>query len=165
MQATREHARTSGKVIDQAPGRPAKAAGGEAVADGALEMLLSSRFFRVAGAVGHGEVSSDGLAPRVADSASGGRRPLAVLGRNVEFFAGRVDCHADESLIVRVMPYGSVQLGNSISAGLSPRLTDERMRQLDPMLPDLWAAIAEAIECFTPEECRNYFAAVGHDAF
>lgn len=32
-------------------------------------------------------------------------------------------------------------------------------------IPDLWAAIAEAIECFTPEECRNYFAAAGYDAF
>lgn len=32
-------------------------------------------------------------------------------------------------------------------------------------IPDLWMAIAEAIERFTPEECRNYFAAAGYDAF
>lgn len=32
-------------------------------------------------------------------------------------------------------------------------------------IPDLWTAIAEAIERFTPEECRNYFAAAGYDAF
>lgn len=32
-------------------------------------------------------------------------------------------------------------------------------------IPDLWMAIAEAIERFTPEECRNYFAEAGYDAF
>lgn len=32
-------------------------------------------------------------------------------------------------------------------------------------IPALWTAIAEAIERFTPEECRNYFAAAGYDAF
>ena len=28
---------------------------------------------------------------------------------------------------------------------------------------DLWDAIAEAIETFTPNECQNYFAAAGYD--
>ena len=28
---------------------------------------------------------------------------------------------------------------------------------------DLWDAIAEAIETFTPTECQNYFAATGYD--
>ncbi|MGI9503107.1 MAG: IS630 family transposase, partial [Geminicoccaceae bacterium] len=28
---------------------------------------------------------------------------------------------------------------------------------------DLWNAIAEAIELFTPRECENYFAAAGYD--
>ncbi len=28
---------------------------------------------------------------------------------------------------------------------------------------DLWDAIAEAIETFTPTECQNYFAAAGYD--
>ncbi len=30
-------------------------------------------------------------------------------------------------------------------------------------VPDLWAAIADAIGAFTPAECRNYFAATGYD--
>jgi len=30
---------------------------------------------------------------------------------------------------------------------------------------DLWRAIAEALKCFTPDECRNYLAAAGYDAF
>ena len=28
----------------------------------------------------------------------------------------------------------------------------------------LWAAIATAIDAFTPQECANYFAAAGYDA-
>jgi hypothetical protein len=28
---------------------------------------------------------------------------------------------------------------------------------------DLWDAIAQAIETFTPTECQNYFAAAGYD--
>ncbi|MGY2803897.1 hypothetical protein ACVIHF_000627 [Bradyrhizobium sp. USDA 4506] len=31
-------------------------------------------------------------------------------------------------------------------------------------MPDLWQAIANAINRFTPDECRNYLAAAGHDA-
>ena len=32
--------------------------------------------------------------------------------------------------------------------------------------PDaLWRAIGNAIDRFTQQECRNYFAAVGYDAF
>jgi transposase len=31
-------------------------------------------------------------------------------------------------------------------------------------IPDLWDAIANAIERFTPNECRNYFATAGYDA-
>ena len=30
---------------------------------------------------------------------------------------------------------------------------------------DLWNAIAQAIDAFTPKECANYFAAAGYDAF
>ena len=30
-------------------------------------------------------------------------------------------------------------------------------------IPDLWAAVADAIKRFTPTECRNYFAAAGYD--
>jgi len=30
---------------------------------------------------------------------------------------------------------------------------------------DLWRAIAEALKRFTPDECRNYLAAAGYDAF
>ncbi len=32
-------------------------------------------------------------------------------------------------------------------------------------IPDLWAAINTALDAFTPDECRNYFAAAGYDAF
>ena len=31
-------------------------------------------------------------------------------------------------------------------------------------IPDLWAAVARAITCFPPAECRNYLAATGYDA-
>jgi hypothetical protein len=34
-----------------------------------------------------------------------------------------------------------------------------------PTIPDLWDAIRDAIAQFTPDECRNYFAAAGYDAF
>lgn len=30
-------------------------------------------------------------------------------------------------------------------------------------IPDLWDAIAEAIDRFSPGECRNYFAAGGYE--
>ena len=30
-------------------------------------------------------------------------------------------------------------------------------------VPDLWAAIAAALNAFTPAECQNYFAAAGYD--
>jgi transposase len=30
-------------------------------------------------------------------------------------------------------------------------------------LEELWAAIASTLDAFTPEECRNYFAACGYD--
>jgi transposase len=30
-------------------------------------------------------------------------------------------------------------------------------------LEGLWAAIASALEAFTPEECHNYFASCGYD--
>ncbi len=30
-------------------------------------------------------------------------------------------------------------------------------------IDDLWEAIAQAIEAFKPEECKNYFAAAGYD--
>ena len=32
-------------------------------------------------------------------------------------------------------------------------------------IPDLWMAITTALDAFTPDECRNYFAAAGYDAF
>jgi transposase len=32
-------------------------------------------------------------------------------------------------------------------------------------IPDLWDAVTNAIEQFTADECRNYFAAAGYDAF
>ena len=31
-------------------------------------------------------------------------------------------------------------------------------------IPDLWQAIANALHCFTPQECANYLAAAGYDA-
>lgn len=30
-------------------------------------------------------------------------------------------------------------------------------------IPDLWSAIADAIPCFTPRECANYFDAAGYE--
>ena len=30
-------------------------------------------------------------------------------------------------------------------------------------VPDLWEAIAQALDAFTPVECQNYFAAAGYD--
>ena len=30
-------------------------------------------------------------------------------------------------------------------------------------VPDLWQAIAIAIDAFTPTECQNFFAAAGYD--
>ena len=30
-------------------------------------------------------------------------------------------------------------------------------------IPELWSAIAKAIDAFTPEQCQNYFAAAGYD--
>jgi transposase len=30
-------------------------------------------------------------------------------------------------------------------------------------VPALWQAVAECLDAFTPEECRNYFAAAGYD--
>jgi transposase len=32
-------------------------------------------------------------------------------------------------------------------------------------VPELWDAIAAALDAFSPAECRNYFAAAGYDAF
>ena len=32
-------------------------------------------------------------------------------------------------------------------------------------IPGLWNAVADSIEQFTPDECKNYFAAAGYDAF
>lgn len=32
-------------------------------------------------------------------------------------------------------------------------------------IPDLWDAVSNSIERFAPDECRNYFAAAGYDAF
>ena len=32
-------------------------------------------------------------------------------------------------------------------------------------IPDLWGAIREAFTRFCPEECRNYLAAEGYDAY
>jgi hypothetical protein len=32
-------------------------------------------------------------------------------------------------------------------------------------IPDLWDVIRDAIAQLTPDECRNYFAAAGYDAF
>ena len=32
-------------------------------------------------------------------------------------------------------------------------------------IPDLWAAIRRAFKAFTPDECRNYLAAAGYDAY
>ena len=32
-------------------------------------------------------------------------------------------------------------------------------------IPDLWKAVAAALDCFTPKECHNYFTAAGYDAF
>ena len=32
-------------------------------------------------------------------------------------------------------------------------------------IPDLWGALKNALDAFTPNECRNYFAAAGYDAF
>ncbi len=34
---------------------------------------------------------------------------------------------------------------------------------LSKAVEDLWNAIADAIDAFTPAECQNYFAAAGHD--
>ncbi|MDO8911239.1 MAG: IS630 family transposase, partial [Phenylobacterium sp.] len=31
-------------------------------------------------------------------------------------------------------------------------------------LEQLWSAIAQIIDAFTPRECANYFAAAGYDA-
>ena len=30
-------------------------------------------------------------------------------------------------------------------------------------IPDLWAAIADALPKFTPDECANYFTAAGYE--
>ena len=30
-------------------------------------------------------------------------------------------------------------------------------------IPDLWSAIADAMACFTPRECANYFEAAGYE--
>ena len=32
-------------------------------------------------------------------------------------------------------------------------------------VPDLWAAIRDAFKRFRPDECRNYLAAAGYDAY
>ena len=32
-------------------------------------------------------------------------------------------------------------------------------------IPDLWDALKNALNAFPPNECRNYFAAAGYDAF
>ena len=32
-------------------------------------------------------------------------------------------------------------------------------------IPDLWDALRNALDAFPPNECRNYFAAAGYDAF
>jgi transposase len=32
-------------------------------------------------------------------------------------------------------------------------------------IPDLWDTLRNALDAFTPNECRNYFAAAGYDAF
>jgi transposase len=32
-------------------------------------------------------------------------------------------------------------------------------------IPDLWDALKNALDAFPPNECRNYFAAAGYDAF
>jgi hypothetical protein len=40
-----------------------------------------------------------------------------------------------------------------------------KLAKLIPMLPELWDAIAAALDAFTPAECRNYFATAGYDAF
>jgi transposase len=32
-------------------------------------------------------------------------------------------------------------------------------------IPDLWDALKNALDAFTPNECRNYFSAAGYDAF
>jgi transposase len=32
-------------------------------------------------------------------------------------------------------------------------------------IPDLWDALKNALDAFTPNECRNYFATAGYDAF
>jgi hypothetical protein len=57
---------------------------------------------------------------------------------------------------------------------LPPGLQSDRMAfsKLKPLLraaaarsmPDLWQAIANAINRFTPDECRNYLVAAGYDA-
>ena len=31
-------------------------------------------------------------------------------------------------------------------------------------IPDLWDALKNALDAFTPNECQNYFAAAGYDA-
>ena len=30
-------------------------------------------------------------------------------------------------------------------------------------IPELWDTIADSLDQFTPDECRNYFAAAGYD--
>lgn len=30
-------------------------------------------------------------------------------------------------------------------------------------IPDLWAAIRQALTCFAPKDCRNYLAAAGYE--
>eukprot|EP01033_Poteriospumella_lacustris_P018451 gene18451-13275_t len=45
-------------------------------------------------------------------------------------------------------------------AQLKSQLRKAAARTID----DLWAAIANAIETYSPTECANYFAAAGYDA-
>lgn len=44
-------------------------------------------------------------------------------------------------------------------------IDDESRAAATRTIPDLWDAIAHAIQTFTTSECRNYFAAAGYDAF
>ena len=63
---------------------------------------------------------------------------------------------------IRFLPPYSPDLNpiENAFAKLKARLRKAAARTID----QLWTAIAEAIDTFSPPECANYFAAAGYDA-
>jgi transposase len=63
---------------------------------------------------------------------------------------------------IRFLPPYSPDLNpiENAFAKLKARLRKAAARTVD----QLWAAIADAIDTFSPSECANYFAAAGYDA-